>query len=574
MTPTAIDISERLAALKKPKPAPEPVRTLALVERLKEAGEDFEFYPTTDKMIQKVLNHLGSDEFYEAYGKHRSRYDVKTVLDVGAGAGAFLKAAGDHDRFRGAELLAIEKSQILISQLVGFCKVIGTDFHAQSFLPKQVDVLFSNPPYLEYEQWTTRLIKECPAEMMYFIIPSRWKDSANINAAIEFRNAEVTVIDSDDFLDADRRSRAKVDILFVLPAHERRRNKDNEDDAEGLDSLFSRFFLEKFGHLKDKMKKSAEDVATEQKQRRQGLVERDGLVGALVHLYDSEMERLQSNYEKAASMDAELLMELGLSINSIINTLSTKLDCLKQRYWQELFGNLDTVTSRLTSKNRSELLNTIGGFKAVDFTRDNIYAVLLWILEHANKYVDSQILSVFDTLLSHANMRNYKSNAKVYEKGRYRYQDEKPTHVSLDFRLVVDGWYGFRSTYSWEKSNPRLSESASNLVDDLLCVANLLGFPHNANPRGVWAPGKPVLFLGLDGEDVAEFKAFKNGNMHVRLSQRLMMALNVAVGKLRGWLRTHEDATSEFGDGAAEEFAKDLHVTPKQLLLSVNKRDE
>ncbi len=62
--------------------------------------------------------------------------------------------------------------------------------------------------------------------------------------------------------------------------------------------------------------------------------------------------------------------------------------------------------------------------------------------------------------------------------------------------------------------------------------------------------------------------------MHVRLSQRLMMALNVAVGKLRGWLRTHEDATSEFGDGAAEEFAKDLHVTPKQLLLSVNKRDE
>lgn len=540
-----------------------------LIADLKGHGQDFEFYPTTPAMIKTILDHITNDEFYEAFGKYRRRYDIKTVLDVGAGAGAFLKAAAEHERYRGAELLAIEKSQILISQLVGFCKVIGTDFHAQTFLPKQVDVLFSNPPYLEYETWTTRLIKECPAEMMYFIIPSRWKDSANINAAIKFRNAQVAVIDSADFLEADRRSRAKVDILFVLPQHERHRDRDDEDDAEDMGSLFSRFFLEKFGHLKDKMKKSADETAKEQTQRRQGLVERDGLVGALVQLYNAEMDRLHTNYEKAASMDAELLMELGLSINSIINTLSTKLDCLKQRYWQELFSNLDTVTNRLTSKNRSELLDTIGGFKAVDFTSENIYAVLLWILEHANKYVDSQILSVFDTLLSHANMRNYKSNAKVYEKGRYRYQDEKPTHVSLDFRLVVDGWYGFRSQYSWEKSNPRLSETANNLVDDILCVANLLGFPHHESPRGSWQPGKPVLFLGLDGEDVAEFKAFKNGNMHIRMSQRLMMALNVAVGKLRGWIRNHHEATEEFGEGAAEEYAKDLHMAPKQLLLSM-----
>ena len=213
---TAEAISERLATLKNkpaaptpPPPAKEPPApqdrpsVRSLVVQLKAADQDFEFYPTTDKMIQKVLDHITSDAFFEAHGKHRSRYDIKSVLDVGAGAGAFLKAAGEHERYRGAELLAIEKSQILISQLVGFCKVIGTDFHAQSFLPKQVDVLFSNPPYLEYEQWTTRLIKECPAEMMYFIIPSRWKDSVNINAAIKFRNADVTVIGSDDFLDAD-----------------------------------------------------------------------------------------------------------------------------------------------------------------------------------------------------------------------------------------------------------------------------------------------------------------------------------------------------------------------------------
>jgi hypothetical protein len=103
---------------------------------------------------------------------------------------------------------------------------------------------------------------------------------------------------------------------------------------------------------------------------------------------------------------------------------------------------------------------------------------------------------------------------------------------------------------------------------DVLCVANLLGFPASAD-QTEWFPGKPKLFVGLDGEDVAEFKAFKNGNMHIRLSQRLVLALNVAVGKLRGWLRDHQEAAHEFGEEAESEFARDLHIRPPQLMLSL-----
>lgn len=535
--------------------APNPIRTLALVEQLKDAEQDYEFYPTTDQMIQVILDHRQSDAFHDLVGSYSySHRHHRNILDVGAGAGAFLKAAAQHEDWRGADLLAIEKSKILISQLVSFAKVIGTDFHAQSFLPKQVDLLFCNPPYREYEAWMSRLIKECPAVVMYLVIPQRWKDSAVIQEAIRFREATVTVIGSDDFLDADRRSRAKVDIVCVVPKKDYGENKD----------LFTKFFLERFGHLRDKMEQSAEESKREESATKDTLVKRNGLIGALVELYDREMERLQTNYDKAASLDASLLTELNLDLGTIINTLSAKLDSLKQKYWEELFRNLDSVTSKLTSKNQRQLLDTIGGFKAVDFTSDNIYAVLLWILEHANQYVDSQILEVFDHMLSHANMHNYKSNQKVYGKGRYRYNEEKPTHVSLDFRIVIEsGSYGFSKSYTdrWE-----FGDYGHSFVMDVLCVANLLGFPTYPDTTE-WHPGKPKLFVGLDGLDVAEFKAFKNGNMHIRLSQRMVLALNVAVGKLRGWIRTHEEATTEFGNDAAAEFARDLHVSPRQMML-------
>ena len=426
-----------------------------LVDDLKNVGEDYEFYPTTERMISLVVENM-MEEFSNGH-RHRCFRSNPTVLDVGAGNGAFLKAV--HTANAGAELLAIEKSDTLIAELVRFAKVIGTDFHQQSFLPKQVNALFCNPPYSEFSAWTSRLIRECPAGIMYFVIPERWKNDKEISEALEFRKAEVTTLGTDTFFDAPRAARAKVEILRIDP-------KDEKDD------LFDRFFLQRFGHLKDRMTESVEKQTQEKARRQNTLIERKGLIGALVELYTIEMDRLVSNYEKAASIDAELLMELGLGINSIIETLKNKIDTLKGNYWTELFSHLDTVTNRLTVKNRRTIMERIGGFKAVDFTHGNIYAVVLWIMENAGQYIESQILDVFDTMLDKANIKNYKSNQRVYEKGRYRYMDVKPTHVSLDYRIVIEsGCHGFRKSYSWEME--RLSETGSTFVDEMLCSATL-----------------------------------------------------------------------------------------------------
>lgn len=529
-----------------------------LVENLKANGQDFEFYPTTPEIIARVIQH---------YGRSTNTYRdwEGAVLDVGAGHGAFLKAFKvAHPK---ADLLAIEKSPILMSELVVFAKVVGTDFHAQAFTSKTVKLVFCNPPYSDYATWVTRLIRECPAEDMYLVIPQRWSDNAAIAAAIKFREAKTNVIGTFDFEDAERRARAQVEVLHV-------RSK------LGGDRLFEKFFFERFSHLKEDLKeqeRTQREQAQSAEDHRAGLVAREGLIGALVALYDVEMDRLQSNYDKAASLDVSLLSALGLSVSTIVTTLRERLDGLKHRYWSELFLNLSTVTARLTSKNRRAIMDTIGGFKSVDFTKENIYAVLLWVIDHANKYTDAQILAVFDDMLESANIVNYVSNHRVYGKGDWRYTQAPAdlSHVSLDFRIVLTGKGGYTRHYGC----CGLATSAADLVMDIHTVANLLGIPCVTDDvrltssrecygnGGVWKPGKVQLFKSLDGLDLVEVKAHLNGTVHFRLSQKFSLALNVAVGKLRGWIRDHQQAAEELGSGADVEFARELRITPKQLLL-------
>ena len=65
--------------------------------------------------------------------------------------------------------------------------------------------------------------------------------------------------------------------------------------------------------------------------------------------------------------------------------------------------------------------------------------------------------------------------------------------------------------------------------------------------------------------------------MHVRMSQKLALQLNVAVGKLRGWIRDRNDAREEFGKAAEEAgadidkvFDKEIRAKTHTLLLKMS----
>lgn len=537
-----------------------------LIIELKETGQDFEFYPTTDEIIAKLTSDLTKFAEGNERGRHRASFD--SVLDIGAGNGKVLRALKaakwywygrkDEPRDIFSEFYAIEKSSILTGQLDPDVFVVGTDLAEQSLVSKRVDVTFCNPPYSEFHEWSQKIIRESASRLVYLVIPVRWKQSPDIQEALKFRGVEAKVIGEFTFENAeDRQARAVVNLIRIeLP--------EEKDDA------FDRFFDAEFGEMKRKFDfekerdqhRAKED--TEARNEKEDARFRQVVVGpnypdAMVALYNEAMDNIRRNYDAIARLDAELLREIGVTYETVLGSLKAKLSGLRALYWKELTSNLGTVTDRLCSKKRDALMTRLNQSGAVDFTVPNIHAVIVWVLKNANQYLDEQLIETFEQMVEKANVRNYKSNQRAWQYDRWRYEQEKPSHIALEYRMVLNYVGGILHGYSFERG---LDESACNFIGDLLTVARNLGFPCTTNDprlnrtgREAWTSGsKQIFYLSRAGDPLIEVRAFYNGNIHIRLNQKFALALNVEYGRLKGWLKSGQEAADELGDKTAAKF--------------------
>jgi hypothetical protein len=359
----------------------------------------------------------------------------------------------------------------------------------------------------------------------------------------------------------DRSARAKVHLLRIALKCESWGGKDNDD-------AFERFFNETFAHLRDKFKDGA-DAAGERKEQASpfaSLVIGPTYVESLVALYDAECAKVQHNFALVAQLDVSLLKEFSINPPMVMKCLKERLAGLRSLYWNELFDNLHKVTDRLTSDSRRTLLDTLHRHVHVDFTESNIYAVLIWVIKNSNIYIDSQLIKTYELMVAKCNARLYKSNQRTWEEDRWRYIDQKNknTHFALDYRIVTHRIGGIKSgSFSFERG---LEERAADFLGDLLTLARNLGFDCTTNPyplsrsgRESWTSGQVHEFRGLERRTrrsvvLVEARAYKNGNIHLRLAPSFILALNVEHGRLQGWLRTREEAVEELADAEAGDY--------------------
>jgi len=544
-------------------------RISPLVEELKQAGQDGEFYPTTNEIIDKLCRciSLKNDNDSNIYG-HSS------VLDIGAGNGKVLNAI--KERCGIDSLHAIEKSPILCAELDKDILIVGTDFHEQSLLSKTVDVIFCNPPYSEYEIWAEKIIRQAASRNVYLVLPCRWENSQRIKDALKFRDVSARIVGKFDFADAeDRRARSVVHLIDVNMRRSDR--KETYGDERGEDDAFNRFFEEQFADLINKFKASearpAGDKAEREEYREAKRPEFSGLVvGAnypetLVGLYNAEMSKIYKNYQLCAQLDAELLKEFAIEPKTILKCLKERLNGLKNDYWMELFSNLGTITSRLTSASRKELLGRLHSHVSVDFTVSNILEVVLWVIKNANSYIDSQLIEVYENMVAKCNVTLYKSNKKTWEESGWRYgkPEVKNTHYALDYRIVTHRMGGIENRWGREE----LDQRAAEFIGDLRTIARNLGFDpsgdmtYSLRNLGNWRSGQTEEFFFRDKTvttgrvgfgTLFDVKAFKNGNLHLRLNKKFILALNVEHGRLKGWLRSGEQAAEELQDKDAAQY--------------------
>ncbi|WP_318521176.1 DUF4942 domain-containing protein [Photobacterium leiognathi] len=533
-------------------------KTNQLVRAIKENNQDLEWYPTTQEIVDLIASDINKkfsikfecycDEPEPSY--HRSM----SILDCGAGDGRVLEALTFGKKF------AIEQSTILQQAMNKEIFVIGTDFKCQTLMDKPVDVIFCNPPYSEYDMWAEKIIREGHAEFAYLVIPHRWEMNQPIQLAIADRKAEVESIGLVDFYGADRKARAVVDVLRVSFARETdsysyRRNSCRVDPFDLWFNNQFKFEANKSRNLHDY---EVESAAKEKiKDEIHELAERKGLVHFLEARYNGEMKKLLDTYLQLNEIDGDLLSELGVKFDAVKEGLGLKIQSKKKIYWQELFDNLTEITEKLTSKSRERLLSKMQDNMSIDFTATNAYAVCIWVLKNANQYYDDQVIEVVEELYAKDNITNYVSNKKTLSDDAWRYNNpEYHDHYKLDYRIVAHRMGGIGNSDSWSYSHHQCGLQARTVyaINDLLAVANNLGFMQDFDcPRAEnfsWSSGQMKTFLFKDvmtnkTETLFTCRAYMNGNLHFKFNQKFMQKLNVEFGRLKGWLRTAEEAATE-----------------------------
>ena len=503
-----------------------------LIKEIKASNQDFEFYPTTNEIIDLIRTDL-KEPYEEGI--------FKSVLDCGAGNGQTLDKLTDGDKY------AIEKSEILISAMPANIFIVGTEFFENSLIDKKVDVVFCNPPYSQYREWAVKIINEANCNCIYLVLPERWKNQPEIKTCIEDRKASFKVLGNFDFLEADRKARAKADVIKISLNTISRYSNSVSPDIDPFSLWVEKTFPinSQKTNLKEQEQKFREKINE--------LVPGRGLANTLVSLYQNELNVLQTNFANISGLDFTIFSELKIDFASIVHLLKSRIVNLKTKYWRELFDHFEPVTNRLTSASRKALLDTLTKNIGVDFNENNIYAVTLWAIKNANHYFDQQLIDVYVGLSKKANCIKYKSNLNTWENDHWRfneiYRDGKAGSYCLDYRCVLEFYNTFDTSSYGQYDYPKgLKNSVHDAINDIIAIAKNLGFACNSSENSLnkdWKPGQSNDFYMNDGKILMNVRAYKNGNIHFKFDQKFLKSLNIEFGRLKGWLRNAKQASQE-----------------------------
>lgn len=523
-----------------------------IVKKLKDSGQDYEMYPSTYEMLSLIYKKMSEINHFDS------------VLDIGCGTCNFVKYYKKYKNtdYTGFKVFGMEKSKILIDSLDPGVFLLGTDFNETTLIDKKASIIFSNPPYSEYSDWMRRIIFEGNCNYIFLIVPSRWKDDQSINQVLDKVMAEVEVLGSFDFKNAERSARAKVDVLCI---DKRYRDKD---------VAFDEWFDETFKMSSESDSLSKEDLEANAKN---ALVGGRNKIEVLVNLYQEEHNKLLNHFKAISSLDLMILKSIGVSKDGIKESLKSKISNLKNIYWEIVFNNLDEITSRLTIDSREKMLKNFAELKQVDFTHSNIYALVVYVVKNANRYYDSQLIDMFKKLSSEENVIPYKSNQSTFKYDRWRYslKDENAQKYTLDYRIVSSSFV-MQSPYSWKADLCR--DTIERSIGDFCTIANNLNFSviSKEYPEKY---GQKAKVYGDNGRVLFEYRTYKNRNTHFKIDKELMKAINVESSRLLGWIRCKDDIKSEFqGDLAkgSEKYFKSnssLSIASSNILMLNSGKD-
>jgi hypothetical protein len=545
--------------------------TTAIVKKLKEGDQDYDFYPSTTEILECIKNH--SQKTLRVY----ERDEIKlSILDIGAGTARAANVISC-----GGVKKVIEISQILINEMPFDCIPVGSDFLQSNIVPIESDIIFSNPPYSAsggYVIWSEKIILEGNAKLIYLVIPNRWRNNERIKIAIEEREATAEIIGEFDFLNAERKARAKVDVVCIDLCKnkdaDKRYGRRTHQIVDPFDIWIKKTFV--FDAPKDKHKAALsmgqKDSGFDKRMENQ-LVTGRNQVESLVNLYDQELQQFKDLYEAVAKIPYSQLKVLGASVKGLESSVKENLSVIKRKYWEELFLRYEPITSKLTTNTRSNMLYSMHKQVNIDFNVPNAYNVTTWVIKGANRHFDSQLIETYKKLINKTSIQKYKSNKKTFDNEDWRWSrnlDELGKYcLKLEYRIIVSG-YGWISN-SYNNTNG-LCNPGHDLLNDIGVLAYNLGFPKTQKSESFdWTQGQ-VNFTFPNDTIFMQCCGHLNGNLHLKINVEALKAISIKFGALMGWIKSAHQASEEMDiplREAQEHFQRSHEMLPGDGLLKI-----
>ena len=516
---------------------------IALVAELKQTDQDFEWYPTTKEILDRIRLHCKT-----------SYFTPHTVIDIGAGDGRVLEYF--RDELETTTTYAIEKATPMLPIL--FAKKItlmGADFWENTLIDKKADLLFCNPPYSEYEPWFEKIILETSVKKLFMVVPARWVDSPVVTAALEKRHVKPHILGTYTFENAPRRARCVTNLLVMDLDRAYRHNEKQPRDP--FDIWFDAHFplLTHMHSGKTEAPKETAPAETEHDDPDEDFVD------TLVRRYTREMAELLTLYQTIQTVDWKILSELGVSPAGIKEALWAKIRGKKTCYWQNLFEKFKPLTSRLIATQREAILSKLTEHQTVDFTRSNALAVVMWVLQETGKTFDEQLVSVYKSMWSKENCSAYKSNRHVTDDSwrylqRIRWESNPhesrlPGKIYLEYRIILQHHCCIvKKDQFWSRCRDGLAEAARDHLLDIFVVAHNLAFFDIEDPwnQGQWTSGgTKTFYCHYKGERVvfAEVRGYYIGTLHIKFHPDFVQAMNIEAARILGWVKSPQEAAAE-----------------------------
>jgi SAM-dependent methyltransferase len=542
------------------EPEEKPISTAKKVQILKAADEDFEFYPTTPEIMEAmkkdIWNYLRSHDRdysqrredklyintdYEYTGNKKKKTEnlvIGSFLDIGAGDGRVLDFFEADNKY-GIEIARVQADDLIRRGIF----IVGRNFYDVTLHDNYYSLIYSNPPFSQLEHWVNKILVESNFCIMYLVMPIRWKNQKEITRELE--KYEATIVGEFDFSKADREARGKVNLVRVnakwLSIDEDGKESSHGKHQESFENAFERFVREHIGNFEEKP-----DFGHWEEERVEALALNQTPIDQLISDYEHEKETLGAAFKAIGKLDPAIIKLMGQDKASMLEIIKISIEGLKSKYWRATFDKLDPVQKRMTQKTRERIFGDIQEFKTLDFNADNIYSIVIWIINNCNIGILDQIGEVFDELTSKDFIEEYKSN-KHWKKSDWRhtarewkYEKLPPRwKLGLDYRIVV-GTYAYSS---WDRENRR------TIVNDFIIICQNLGFPIDPYCKPDYKlHSTEQHFYTLDGELAFTMRYYTgNQNAHLKINKKLLMKFNIEVAKIRKWMSEPDDVVEEYG---------------------------